>query len=87
MIFNFCEKLAVMLTPGYSDNDRTIGLRDKIYANLCETLKCSGKQAASLIELSLELIHTRLHGSYRSNVDLNLLIAAATGAVREVSSN
>ena len=60
----------------------------KFCESLKATLKCSEKQALSLVELSLELIHAKVHGAYRrTNVELSYLIAMATGAVADVSSN
>lgn len=87
MIFNFCEKLAAILSTHTADDLTAGGLRDKLCASLRETLKCTANQAASLIELSLELMHTRRHNHYSTRCDLNTLIFNATKAVGEASSN
>lgn len=89
LVFNFCEKLSATLKTRYAENNGSIGeLREKLSSNLSNTLRCSANQAASLIELSLELVHTQLHGSYRrSSDDLSVLIATATDAVTGMNSN
>jgi len=80
-IVEFCEKLALMLSGSYQNNGSDLeALREKLCAKMANSLQCSWTQAASIIELSLELAHAKLHGSYRrSNVDLGKLIATATG--------
>ncbi len=88
-IFKFCRELSVVLIRGYQQCDGEIGeLRANLRASLVKTLKCGEHQADCLIELALELVYVRLYGRYRrSNVDLSLLIATATGAVGDVSVN
>lgn len=87
-LIRFCRELSVILIRQYSVHDDASELREKLCASLVSTLKCTQKQALSLVELSLELIHAKVHGAYRrSNVELSYLIAMATGAVADVSSN
>lgn len=90
-LIKFCRELSIILIRNYKtggDTGETSELRDKLTASLMVTLNCTHKQALSLIELSLELIHTKLKGHYkRSEVELSYLIATATGAVCDVSSN
>ena len=90
-LLKFCRELSIILIRSYQagkDNGGTSELRDKLAASLMVTLKCTEKQALCLIELSLELIHAKLQGRYkRSEVELSYLIATATGAVCDVSSN
>lgn len=78
----------MILIRQYSVEDDATELRAKLRSSLMSTLGCSEKQALSLVELSLELIHAKVHGAYRrTNVELSYLIAMATGAVTDVSSN
>lgn len=90
-LIKFCRELSVILIRSYKmagDQGDTGELREKLAASLMVTLNCTEKQALCLIELSLELIHAKLKGRYkRSEVDLSYLIATATGAVSDVSSN
>ena len=87
-LMKFCRELSVILIRQYTKNDDVSELRDKLSSSLEATLKCSTLQAQCLIDLSLELIHAKVHGKYRrSNVELSYLIATATGAVGDVSAN
>lgn len=87
-LIKFCRELSVILIRQYTRNDDIGSLRNKLCASLMATLNCSRLQSQCLIDLSLELIHAKVHGSYRrSDVELSYLIATATGAVGDVSSN
>lgn len=87
-LIKFCRELSVILIRQYTKNDDVGELREKLCSSLMATLRCSHLQAQCLIDLSLELIHAKVHGKYRrSNVELSYLIATATGAVGDVSSN
>lgn len=90
-LLKFCRELSIILIRSYQtgqDNGSTSELRDKLAASLIVTLNCTEKQALCLIELSLELIHAKLQGRFkRTEVELSYLIATATGAVSDVSSN
>lgn len=87
-LIKFCRELSVILIRQYSVNDDAAELRTKLCESLVATLKCSEKQALCLVELSLELIHAKVHGAYRrTSVELSYLIATATGAVSDVSAN
>jgi hypothetical protein len=51
-------------------------------------LKCTRAQANCLIDLSLEMIHAKVRGKYRrTDLEISYLIATATGAVSDISSN
>ena len=87
-LIKFCRELSIILIRQYTKNDDVGELRDKLCASLVTTLKCSPLQAYCIIDLSLELIHAKVHGHYRrSEVELSYLIATATGAVSDVGSN
>lgn len=87
-LINFCRELAVILLRRYSMEDDARNLRDRLAASLVRTLNCSPTQAASLIDLSLEMIHSKVYGRYRrTDLELSYLIALATGAISDVSAN
>lgn len=87
-LIKFCRELSLILIRQYSTNDDAADLRTKLCESLVSTLKCSEQQALCLVELSLELIHAKVHGKYRrTSVELSYLIAMATGAVSDVSAN
>lgn len=87
-LIKFCRELSIILIRQYTKNNDVGELRDKLCSSLVATLKCSQLQANCIIDLSLELIHAKVHGNYRrSEVELSYLIATATGAVSDVSSN
>ena len=87
-LIKFCRELSSVLIRSYDAENGVGELREKLCASIMVTLSCTEKQALSLIELSLELIHAKLHGAYRrTDIELSYLIAAATGAVNDVSSN
>jgi len=87
-LIKFCRELSIILIRQYTKNDDVGELREKLCSSLVATLKCSSLQANCIIDLSLELIHAKVHGKYRrSEVELSYLIATATGAVSDVNSN
>lgn len=87
-LIKFCRELSTLLVRSYNPETGASDLRDRLSASLIVTLHCTEKQALSLIELSLELLHAKAHGTYRrSEVEISYLIATATGAVSDVSSN
>jgi hypothetical protein len=87
-LIKFCRELSGVLIRRYMVEPDAASLRTRLCASLVVTLQCTELQAQCLIDLSLELIHAKLHGEYRrSNVELSYLIATATGAVEDVGSN
>lgn len=87
-LIRFCRELSAIMIRRYMVERDVETLRDRFRASLVTTLKCTEPQALCLVELTLELIHARLHGNYRrSPVELSYLIGVATGAVRNLSVN
>lgn len=87
-LIKFCRELALVLVRRYSFDENAADLRVSLVPSLTATLKCSDDQANCLIDLSLEMIHAKLHGKYRrTDVELGYLIAMATGAVTDVAAN
>lgn len=87
-LIKFCRELAVILVRKCDAEKDATSVRTRISDSIVNTLNCTRKQAESLIDLSLELIHFKVHGKYRrSDIELSYLIAKATGAVDKVSDN
>lgn len=87
-LIKFCRELAVILVRKCDTEKDATSVRNRISDSIVNTLNCTRKQAESLIDLSLELIHFKVHGEYRrSEIELSYLIAKATGAVDKVSNN
>lgn len=87
-VIKFCRELAVILVRRYAVEDDAAELRSRLCASLIATLQCGPSQAEALIDLALELIHSKTHGAYRRSApDMGYLIAKASGAVRDVTSN
>lgn len=84
----FCRELTLVLIRRYSIDETASDLRDSLCESLEATLKCTRPQAHSLIDLSLEMIHAKVRGKYRrTDLEISYLIATATGAVSDISSN
>jgi hypothetical protein len=87
-LIKFCSELAVFLIRRYSVEDDFENHRSNLRKSLEATLKCSRLQADCVIDLSLEMIHAKVHGNYRRpDIELSYLIAIATGVVDDVSAN
>ena len=87
-LLTFCRELAVIIINRYSVEDDAARLRGKLRESLTATLRCTENQAQCLIDISLEMIHHKIHGKYRrSDIDLGHLIANASGVVGDVQSN
>ncbi len=87
-LIDFCRQLSQILIRAYIAETDLDSLRTRVCASLVTTLQCSHQQAVCLVELALELIHSRVHGEYRrSTVELSYLITMASGAIRDVSAN
>jgi hypothetical protein len=87
-LMKFCRELTMVLIRRYSIDEDASDLRDSLCDSLESTLKCTRAQANSLIDLSLEMIHAKVRGKYRrTDLEISYLIATATGAVSDISSN
>lgn len=63
-------------------------VRREVRARLMQMMACTEARAERLIDLSLELIHVKVHGRYQRNpLELSLLIAQAGNQLREVMDN
>lgn len=87
-LIKFCRELSGVIIRRYMVESDAEVVRNKVCASLVRTMNCTEQQGHCLVDLSMELIHARLHGKYRrSNVELSYLIATATGAVTDVGVN
>ncbi|MDF1810637.1 MAG: hypothetical protein P1V20_00415 [Verrucomicrobiales bacterium] len=88
VLIKFCRELSGVIIRRYIvENDAAI-VKRKTADSLVKTLHCSEQQADCLVDLSMELIHAKIHGTYhRSNIELSYLIATATGAVKDITVN
>lgn len=84
LLIRYCENLSTSLRRTFMIATDPLGIRQSICQELSEKLDCSDKQAQCLIELTLELIHIKVHGSYRQsrNVELGYMITMAANALR-----
>lgn len=78
-LLDFCEQLSFRIVRMFLVEDDI----DVISEFLAKELQCDLKQAQCLIELTLELIHIKVHGDFRQchNVDLSYVITMATAAL------
>lgn len=81
-IFSICRDLCEVLYRNYSGIATELNERhDELCESLARRLACTRRQAVSLVELTLNLLHARVHGSYRRpDLDLGGLVASACGA-------
>lgn len=88
-VIGLCRELAGNLLPVYDEDPEGLeALKEQLCLVLVQERKYERQQAKALIELSLDLVHARLYKNYRrSNVELGFLVATATGAVVDLSSN
>jgi hypothetical protein len=87
-LMKFCRELAVIMIRRHSSGKDAEHLRQTMTGELQATLSCTGQQAHGLVDIALEIIHARVHGTYRrSPLELSYLIATATGAVGDLSVN
>lgn len=81
-LVGFCQKLGNSLVHQFLVESDAYTIREGICAELASDLNCSHQQAECLIELTLELIHIKVHGSFRqANVDLSYIISMAANAL------
>lgn len=84
-LLEYCRELSYDLVKRYMAEDDVQEMMERFCDTLQEGLRCTPQQARCLVNLTLELIHFKVHGDYRrANVDLSYLIAMATAAIRGV---
>lgn len=81
-LLKFCRELSTVLVRSYMVENDADELREKLCSSLMLTLACSYHHANCLVDLSLELIHAKVHHEIRrSNDDLDYLISHAGKAL------
>ncbi len=84
----FCRELAVIMIRRHSGEEEAGQLRQNLAVDLQSALSCTALQSDCLIDIALEIIHAKVHGTYRrSPLELSYLIAMATGVVDDLSAN
>ena len=87
-LWKLCRELFDLLIRRYLAERDLTGLKERLQASLIVVLNCNPSQARCLVDLSIELIHRRVHGQYRRNpAELSYLMATAAGAVENLRSN
>jgi len=87
-LMKFCRELALLMIRRHAGEEDACQIRQTLAAELQSEISCTALQAGSLIDLALEIIHVRVHGTYRrSPLELSYLIAMANGAVGDLSAN
>jgi len=87
-LLGLCHEIAGLILRRQMEKNDAAAVRREVRARLMQMMSCTAERAERLIELSLELIHVKIHGRYRRNpLELSLLIARAGNQLREVGDN
>ncbi len=87
-LLGLCHEIAGLILRRQMEKNDAVAVRREVRAKLVELMSCTEDRAERLIDLSLELIHVKIHGRYRLNpLELSLLIARAGNQLREVGGN
>lgn len=87
-LLGLCHEIAGLLLRRQIEQNDAAAVRREVRARLVKMMACTGERADRLIDLSLELIHVKIHGRYdRNPLELSLLIARAGNQLREVRDN
>ena len=83
-----CHEIAGLILRRHIEKSDAVAVRREVRGRLVQMMKCSEERAERLIDLSLELIHVKIHGRFKRNpLELSLLIARAGNQLREVRDN
>jgi hypothetical protein len=87
-LLRFCHEVAGLIIRRHLSGIDPETVRLEVTERLIGLMKCSEERAARLVDLSLELIHVKMHGKFERNpLELSLLIARAGNQLRDVSNN
>jgi hypothetical protein len=87
-LLGLCHEIAGLILRRQMKKNDAVAVRQEVRARLVEMMSCTEKRAEQLIDLSLELIHVKIHGRFQRNpLELSLLIARAGNQLREVGNN
>lgn len=87
-LLRFCHEIAGLLIRRHLAGIQPEAARQEVRERLIQLMSCSEERAEWLVDLSLELIHVKMHGKFERNpLELSLLIARAGNQLRDLSSN
>lgn len=87
-LLRLCEEVAGRLLRRYLENGDPVGAVREIRADLVSLLACDQERAGRIVDLALELVHVKTHGSFKRNpLELSQLIARAGNQLRNLADN
>ena len=87
-LLGLCHEIAGLILRRHIEKNDAVAVRREVRGRLVQMMQCSEERAERLIDLSLELIHVKIHGRFKRNsLELSLLIARAANQLREVGDN
>jgi len=87
-LLGLCHEIAGLILRRQIEKKDAVAVRTEVRARLVRMMSCTEERAERLIDLSLELIHVKIHGRFQRNpLELSLLIARAGNQLRSVSDN
>ncbi len=87
-LLGLCHEIAGLILRRRMENRDAVAVRHEVRKRLVRMLSCPEERAERLIDLSLELIHVKIHGRFQRNpLELSLLIARAGNQLREAGDN
>lgn len=87
-LLGLCHEIAGLILRRQIEKKDAVAVRSEVRARLVKMMSCTEERAERLIDLSLELIHVKIHGRFQRNpLELSLLIARAGNQLRSVADN
>lgn len=87
-LLGLCHEIAGLILRRHQEKNDPVAVRCEVRARLVQMMSCTEERAERLIDLSLELVHVKIHGRYRRNpLELSILIARAGNQLREIGAN
>jgi hypothetical protein len=87
-LLGLCHEIAGLILRRQMEKNDAVAVRREVRARLVQMMSCTEERAERLIDLSLELIHVKIHGRFQRNpLELSLLIARAGNQLRNVGDN
>ncbi|MDP4792615.1 MAG: hypothetical protein NWR21_06065 [Verrucomicrobiales bacterium] len=87
-LLGLCHEIAGLILRRHQEKNDPVAVRREVRARLVQMMSCTEERAERLIDLSLELVHVKIHGRYRRNpLELSILIARAGNQLREIGAN
>ena len=87
-LLGLCHEIAGLILRRQMEKNDAVAVRREVRARLVRMMSCTEERAERLIDLSLELIHVKIHGRFQRNpLELSLLIARSGNQLRNVGDN